>query len=125
MLTLSVLFLFCVCTMDIFKSLPFKGLCPQSVFFLSAIFYQLFPMRSDCLQQAAAQRKAERPASFFTALHLFVQTLQSLQVENLSTFQKCAGDITVILFLFPGLGNNIHHIFVSYRSCPAPTAYLL
>lgn len=43
---------------------------------------------------------------------------------NLSTFQKDAGDITFTLCVFSGLCDNIHHIFASYESRPAPTSSL-
>lgn len=37
---------------------------------------------------------------------------------------KGAGDVTVAHFLFPGPGDNIHHIFVFCGLCHASTSYL-
>ena len=41
----------------------------------------------------------------------------SQRVDNISSFQKVPGDFTIALCLFPGLGDNIHCIFVAYESC--------
>lgn len=58
---------------------------------------------------AAAQREGTAPG---------LQAFQALRVEDLSELTS------VFLFLFPGPGDNIHSIFVSYGSCHAPTSCL-
>lgn len=69
---------------------------------LISVFFQLFPMKSERL------RSTHRPASSWQSL-----------------FIKVADGVTVACFLSLGLGDNIHHTFVSYRSCLAPTSSLL
>lgn len=43
--------------------------------------------------------------------------LRVLRVERFSTFQKGTSDVTIALFSFPVLGDNIYCIFASYRPC--------
>lgn len=54
---------------------------------------------------------------FFSHLFVFVQPLQ---VDNIPSFQKGLGDLTVALCLFPGLGDNIHcmHHVITMFCCP-------
>lgn len=68
---------------------------------------------SVCGSRWPLREKVQCPASFF---YLFV-FVQPLQVDNISSFQKVSGDFTIPLCLFPGLGDNIHCIFVAYESC--------
>ncbi len=72
----------------------------HKAFFLStSVFFELFSMRRECLQQqAAAQRKSAVPSVFFPSAPSFLcgrpERLECFKVENLSTFQENADDVT-------------------------------
>ena len=77
------------------RSCAVTNITVSSALHIEATIFELFPMRSEPLQQQAAA---------------------------LALSQKGAFDLTIDLFLFPGPGDNIHHICVS---CHAPTPSLL
>lgn len=82
----------------------------------TGIFIQLFPMRRECLwQHAAAWRKGAVPSVLF--LRVLCGRFKPSRWKPLNTL------VTIALFL--GRGDDIHRIFVSYRSCRATTSYLL
>lgn len=77
-----------------------------------SVFFQFFPMWSDSATAGGSQtKKVQRPASFFDSCS------EHFGLKHFSAFQKAA--------IFPGPGDNIHCIFVSYRSCLGLTSSLL
>ncbi len=68
-----------------------KGQCPHRIFMSASIFFQLFPMRRERLQQ---QRKSAAPSVFFlSTLPFFVQPLRAIPVHQRLKFlnfsEKC------------------------------------
>ena len=79
------------------------------MYWSTSIFIQLFPTRRErLLQHAAARRKGAEPRAL---------------CGRSKRFKSKIMPVTIALFL--GRGEDIHRIFVSYRSCRATTSYLV
>lgn len=74
------------------RTAPFKGLCQHT----ALSFFNLFKIRSEHLRLPG--KKSAASSAFFPSTELVLFDSSELQVENLSTFQKGAGDVTIALF---------------------------